>query len=124
MKCKQLKRMFSLMGKEFKPRVVALFQKGHEPTIICNGKAVVNLSQFQSVFCELKDDDAFIIGRAEDADANLADYLCKGAFLNDISRYHCFVERQEVDETEWFVLYDTSVTDTAVVLADIAPPMW
>ena len=118
MRYKDLVQKFNQgINRPFNPKVVAVFEKGRFPTIICNGKAVVELKDFEREICLLTGDEVFVLGRESDCNVDLVQHFGVDTVVNNVSRYHCFIERQIVPTGEaMYVLYDCSSTDTSVVL--------
>ena len=113
-----LKNLFrgNAFGRKFRPKAVCMFVEDF-PRISCGGFAVVNLADLKENIIKATKDpkNLYVLGRGDGCDFDLTTCLNEGAADNSVSRYHCYVERQKTPKGEQFVLYDCSMSWTAVV---------
>ena len=108
------KTIYDKIRHPWQPRLVMVFNAF--PRISCQGFAVVDLEQFHTQCDALKEDEVFVLGRADDCEVDLCRFLGRdsnGHFpcANVVSRYHCFIRKRD----EHFELWDTSASWTAVL---------
>ena len=108
------KSIYDEIRHPWQPRLVMVFEEF--PQISCQGYAVVDLEQFRTQCDALKEDEVFVLGRADDCEVNLCRFFRRdsnGHFpcANMVSRYHCFIRKCE----GYFELWDTSASWTAIL---------
>ncbi len=117
MKYEALKDLFrnNAMDRKFRPRLVCIIDLSKPQLLICgmgdDVKAEVDLSDTDFIPVTERG-ELFVFGRGEKADLDLSDHLLPEAADNSVSRYHCFIRREDVRDDKGkrsiYALYDCS----------------